>query len=95
MTSTHVGTIEVSRFDLVVSFLVMSLGLRFCASRKGRAVGGGCVHPKGANSMAGSGLGYRKALIGTGWAISLHLCINGIKKQTYSLVGPPFLTISG
>ena len=27
--------------------------------------GGGGVHPKGANSMAVSGLGYRKALVGT------------------------------
>jgi len=44
----------------------MSLGLRFCASRKGMTGRGGWVHPKGANSMAASGLDCRKALVGTG-----------------------------
>ena len=37
-------------------------------SRNGGTLGGGWVHLKGANSMAASGLGYRKALDGTGWA---------------------------
>jgi len=32
--------------------------------------------PKSANSMAASGLGHRKAWVGTGWAISLLLCMN-------------------
>jgi len=32
------------------------MGLRFCVSRKGGTGGGGWVHPKGANSMAASGL---------------------------------------
>ena len=44
------------------------------------------MHPKGANSMAASGLDCRKALVGTGWAISL-LCMNGLRKQTSGLVG--------
>ena len=69
-------SIEVSRFVLVMSLLAMCLGLRFCASRKGGAGEGEWVHPKGANSMAASGLGCRKALVGTGWAISLLLCMN-------------------
>ena len=38
----------------------MSLGLRFCVSRKVGTGGGGWVHPKG---MAVSGLTYRKALV--------------------------------
>ena len=37
-------------------------------SRNGGTLGGGWVHLKGANSMAASGLGYRKALVGIGWA---------------------------
>ena len=36
----------------MMSLLAMSFGDRFCVSRKGRTGGGGCVHPKGANSMA-------------------------------------------
>ena len=31
---------------------------------------GGCVHPKGANSIAISGLGLEKHLVGTRWAVS-------------------------
>ena len=53
-----------------------------------REVGiGGCgsVHPRGENSIAVSGLGYRKALVGTGWAISLLLCTNGLRKQSSGL----------
>ena len=56
------------------------------SSRKVGTRGGGWVHPKGVNSMAASGLGCRKALVGTGWAISL-LCMNGLRKQTSGLVG--------
>ena len=40
-------------------------------SRKGGTGGGGWVHPKGANSMAMSGLTCRMALVGTGRAISV------------------------
>ena len=50
----------------MMSLPAMSLGLRFCASRKGRTGGGGWVHPKGANSMAASGLVFRSDLVGTG-----------------------------
>ena len=40
----------------MMSLLVMSFGDRFCFNRKGGIGGGGWVHPKGANSMAASGL---------------------------------------
>jgi len=56
--------------------------------------GDGLVCPMGANSMAASGLGSRKALVGTGWAISILLCMNRLRKQPSGLVGPPFLTIT-
>ena len=52
------------------------------------------MHLKGANSMAASELGCRKALVGTGWANSLLLCMNGLRKQISGLLGPPFPTLS-
>ena len=55
----------------MMSLPAMSLGLRFCVSRKGETGGGGWVHPKGANSMATSGLVLRSDLVGTGRAISV------------------------
>ena len=44
----------------------MSLGHRFCASRKGGTGGGGWVSTVGPGNMASSGLSCRKPLIGTG-----------------------------
>jgi len=35
---------------------------------------------KGIKSMAVSGFGFRKALVGIGWAISLLLCMNEVRK---------------
>ena len=51
-------------------------------SRKGGRGGGRWVHPKGANSMAVSGLGFREALVGTGWAVSLLLSMIGLRKPS-------------
>ena len=50
----------------MMSLSAMSFGDRFCFSRKGGIGGGGWVHPKGANSMAASGLVSRSNLVGTG-----------------------------
>jgi len=66
------------------------LGLRFCVNRKGGTGGGGWVHPKGANSMAASGLVFRSDLVGTGRAISILFAINGVRNKRSHLVGPPF-----
>jgi len=55
----------------MMSLPAMSLGLRFCVSRKGETGGGGWVHLKGANSMAASGLVLRSDLVGTGRVISV------------------------
>jgi len=49
--------------------------------------GGGRLHPQGGIIMAISGLKSRKALIGTGWVISLLLCMNGLRKQSFVLEG--------
>ena len=46
------------------------------------------MHPKGANSMAMSGLVSRNDLVGTGRAISVLFGINGDK--WFHLVGLPF-----
>ena len=73
-----------------MSLPAMSLGLRFCVSRKGGTGGGGWVHPKGANSMAESGLVFRSDLVGTGRAISILFGINGVTNQRSHLVGAPF-----
>jgi len=74
----------------MMSLPAMSLGLRFCMSRKGRTGGGGWVHQKGANSMAASGLVLRSDLVGTGRAISVLFSINGVRNKRTNLVGPPF-----
>ena len=68
----------------------MSLGLRFCMSRKSGTGGGGWALPKGANSMAVSGFHGRKALVGTGRVISVVFGINGLRNQPSCLVAPPF-----
>jgi len=46
-----------------MSYLAMSLGDRFCVSRKGETGGGGWVHLKSTNSMAMSGLACNKPLV--------------------------------
>jgi len=48
------------------------------------------MHPKGANSMAVSGLVFRSDLADTGRAISILFGINGVRNQRSHLVGPPF-----
>ena len=66
-------------FQLVMSHPAMSLGLRFCTSRKGGTGGGGQVSPLGPGNMAASGLSYRKPLIGQDWvghsSPPLHECM--------------------
>jgi len=54
----------------MMSLLAMSLGLRFCVSRKDGTGGGGWVHPKGVNSMAVSGLVFR-----SDWHWEGHVCL--------------------
>jgi len=48
------------------------------------------VHPKGANSMAVSGLVSRSDLVDTGRAISVLFGINGVRNKRSHLVGSPF-----
>ena len=43
--------------------------------------------------MATSGLSCRKPLVGTGWAISLFLCLNGLREWSSGRVGRPFLAV--
>jgi len=74
----------------MMSLLAMSLGIRFCVSRKGGTGGGGWVHPSGANRMATSWLVFRSDLVGTGRAISVLFGINRVRNKRSHLVGPPF-----
>ncbi len=59
-------------------------------SRKGGTRGGGWVHPKGENGVVQPWTGRGKPLLGAGWAVSLVFCMNGHRKQSCHLVGPPF-----
>ena len=63
-------------------------------SRKVGTGGGWWVNPKGANSMAMSGLPCRKALVGTGRAISVLFGINGLRNELSYLIGSPFLAFA-
>ena len=75
----------------MMSLLAMSLGLRFCVSRKGgTGEVGGWVHLKGANSMAASGLVLRSDLVSTGRAISILFGINGVRNKRSHLPFPEF-----
>ena len=48
------------------------------------------MHPKGANSMAASGLILRSNLVGTGRAISIIFGIKGVRNKRSHCVRPPF-----
>ena len=50
------------------------------------------MHLKGADGMDVSGLGFRKALVDTGWVVSL-LCTVGLRKQSSHLIRPPFVEL--
>ena len=80
--SPNVAYLQHETFSFIRQHLcpAISLGDRFCDSRKGGTGGGGWVHPEGANSMAVSGLRGRKVLVGTGRAISITFGINGVRK---------------
>ena len=75
------GYIRHETFSFIMSLPAMSLGLRFCMSRKGGTGGGGWMHPKGANSMAVSGLVSRNDLVGTGRTISVLFGVNGVRNK--------------
>ena len=68
-----------------MSLSVMSLAL---CQQKGRDRGRWVGAPEG---LAASMLGCRKALVGTGWVISLLFCMNRLRNLPSVLVGPPFL----
>jgi len=62
----------------------------FCLSRNGGIEGGGWVNPKGADSMAVSGLSFRNALVGSGWATAVLLRMNWLRKQSSRPTQHPF-----
>ena len=73
------------KFHLVMSLPAMTFGDRFCFSKKDRIGKGGWVHLKGADSMAVSGLNFRSALVGSGWATAVLLCTNRLRKVLSTL----------
>ena len=74
-------------FGLWCHFRQCPCDLGSVPAKEGGTVGGGRV------SMAASGLSCRKPLISTGWAISLFLFTNGLRKRLSGHVGPPFLAV--
>ena len=61
----------------MLSVGTIRFGDRFCSSKKGGIEGGGQVLARGAVHMAAALIGCRKALVGTGLAISLFFDTNG------------------
>jgi len=49
------------------------------------------VHPKGADSMAVSGLHFEYALVGSEWTTAVLLCTNRLRKQSSCPAECPFL----
>ena len=83
-----------SPYEIVMtSVLVMQLWLhviswrnpffkdRVCTSKKGGIGGGGRVSARGAVHMAAALADHTKALVGTGWTISLLLTQTGVDKH--------------
>ena len=50
------------------------------------------MHPKGADSMAVSGLCFENDLVGSEWVTAVLLCTNGLRKQSSCLARLPFPT---
>jgi len=74
-----------------MSLPAMTFRDRFCFIRKGGIGGGWWVHPKGADSMAISGLCFENALVGSEWATAVLLCMNRLRKQSSCPARHPFL----
>ena len=64
---------------------------RFCATQKGGIGRGGRVSARGAVHMAAALAGCRKALVGTGWAISLLFDTNGHRYRVHSVLAAVFI----
>ena len=75
----------------MTSIVVMRLHLVMSLPAGGG--GGGVTASKGANSISVSVLSFWKALVGTGWAVSLLLWMIALRKKFFLLVWPPFLAL--
>jgi len=60
----------------------MSLPAMTFGEQKRRDRGSRVGAPKGADSMAVSGLHFGNALVGSGWATAVLLCRNGLREQS-------------
>ena len=77
-----------------MALAAMSLGDRFCMSRKGGIVGGGWVHPKGGNSMA---VRYvERSWLALGGPFLSFLALTDFESSCLAcIVGPPFPYVHG
>ena len=81
-------------FSFIMSLPAMSLGLRFCMSRKGWDRGRWVGAPEGCKQHGRVWAHIRSDLVGTGRAISVLFGINGLRNKPSYLVGPPFLAFT-
>ena len=70
--------------------IAVSLEPRFCDYRKDGIEAGG---QGSSDIVVASGLGCRNIVVGIGWAISLILCTNGLRKESSGHTGFPFLAV--
>ena len=76
-----------SGFPLTI--LIICLVLIILQNQQTR--GGGLGHSQGAVHMVAARLGCKWAVVGTGWANSHPVCMNGLRKRYSHLVGGSFL----
>ena len=80
-------------FSLWCHFRQCPWDLRFVSAERVKQGEVGRFSTLDPGNMAASGLSCRKTLVSPGWAISLLLCMNGLRKWSSGHVGPPFLAV--
>ena len=86
----HFASVHVCYFgcNMHRKYSLCTLVCRFCVSRKDGTGGGEWIHLQDAVYMAGARLGYKRAMVGTGWANS---CLGWAQKCYSQPVGDSFL----
>ena len=86
--------IDAYNFQIVMSLPAMSLGLTFCASRKGGTGGGGWVSTLGPGNMAASGHSCRNPWSALGGPFLSSFARMGLENGLLAMyIGPEFLAV--
>ena len=70
--------------------MICMLAHKLCISRKSGTGRGGWDHPQGAVHKAAAMLGFKGAMVGTGWAKFCPGCMSRLRKHYSHLVGVHF-----